>query len=145
MNTNSVSPTGTALTEIINKVMDKFDTDKDKKLSQAEFSSFLTGLLNLQVSTPAATTPAAVTNPIPRANDSIRPGEFRNPLAGFDYTKLDDPNMNTIKYRAARVFVDYSPMPENIPAVVERLRAQGINATQTGSDKVDFGDGYGPV
>ena len=33
----------------------------------------------------------------------------------------------------------------SLPAVVERLRAEGINATQTDMDKIDFGDGYGPI
>lgn len=148
MNTNSVSSTGTALTDLIAKVMDKFDTDKDKKLSQAEFSSFLTGLLGDQVSTIAATTPNATTNPTPRANDAVHVGAFRARLGGFDHHKMDDPSMAgamTSKYKAARIFQDFEPRPENLPAVIERLRAQGVNATQYGLDKIDFGDGYGQI
>ncbi|HUU33051.1 MAG TPA: hypothetical protein VMW48_03250, partial [Vicinamibacterales bacterium] len=51
----------------------------------------------------------------------------------------------TSKYVAARVFQDFPPMPESIPGVIERLKAQGINAVQTDHDKIDFGDGYGPI
>ncbi len=148
MNTNSVSATGTALTDLIAKVMDKFDTDKDKKLSQAEFSSFLTGLLEGQASTTAATTPAAATNPVPRSGDVVHIGQFRARLGGFDHNKLDDPTMAgamTSKYKAARIFQDYDPKPESLPAVIEKLRAQGMNATQFGIDKIDFGDGYGQI
>jgi hypothetical protein len=148
MNTNSVSATGTALTDLISRVMDKFDTDKDKKLSQAEFSQFLTGLLDGQVSTGAATTPNATPNPTPRAADAVHVGEFRSRLGGFDHRKMDDPAMAgamTSKYKAARIFQDYEPKPENLPAVIEKLRAQGVNATQIGLDKVDFGDGYGAI
>lgn len=148
MNTNSVSATGTALTDLISKVMDKFDTDKDKKLSQAEFSSFLTGLLEGQVSTSAVTTPNATTNPTPRASDAVHVGAFRIKLGGFDHRKMDDPTIAgamTSKYKAARIFQDYEPKPESLPAVIEKLRAQGVNATQFGIDKIDFGDGYGQI
>ena len=151
MNTNSVSSTGTsALSDLIAKVMDKFDTDKDKKLSQAEFSQFLTGLLEGQVSTPSTSTPNATTNPTPRAadNNNVHVGQFRMRLGGFDHNKMDDPTIPgamTSKYKAARVFQDYEPKPENIPAVIERLRAQGLNCTQIGIDKIDFGDGYGAI
>jgi hypothetical protein len=149
MNTNSATSTGsTALTDLIAKVMDKFDTDKDKKLSQAEFSQFLTGLLEGQVAAPASVTPAATTNPTPRAAEGIHVGQFRSRLGGFDHYKMDDPTIGgamTSKYKAARIFQDYEPKPENIPAVIERLRAQGMNPTQIGLDKIDFGDGYGAI
>jgi hypothetical protein len=151
MNTNNVTSTGsTALTDLIAKVMDKFDTDKDKKLSQAEFSQFLTGLLEGQVAAPApaAATPAANTNPLPRAAESVHVGAFRSRLGGFDFRKMDDPTISgamTSKYKAARIFQDYDPRPESLPAVIEKLRAQGVNATQIGIDKVDFGDGFGAI
>ena len=55
------------------------------------------------------------------------------------------PGGGTSKYKAARIFQDYAPRPESIPAVIERLRADGVNAVQTDHDKIDFGDGYGPI
>ena len=150
MHTNNVTSTGsTALTDLIAKVMDKFDTDKDKKLSQAEFSQFLTGLLEGQAAAPAAVTPAATTNPIPRAAEPIvHVGAFRSRLGGFDFRKMDDPTMQgamTSKYKAARIFQDYDPKPESLPSVIEKLREQGVNATQISFDKIDFGDGYGAI
>ena len=61
---------------------------------------------------------------------------------------LDNPlvaGAQTSKYRAARIFQDYPAQPESLPAVVARLRAAGINAVQTSNDKIDFGDGFGPI
>lgn len=145
MITNNVtSPGSSALSDLISKVMDKFDTDKDKKLSQAEFSSFLTGLLEGQGSTPAATT-----TPVPKVPDpAVKVGDYRSRLAGFDFRKMDDPSIsdaNTSKYKAARIFQDYPPMPESLPAVIERLKAIGVNASHDGKDKIDFGDGFGQI
>ena len=133
-----------AISQLISRVMDKYDADKDGKLTSQEFGTFLTGLLGGGTGTARLTgtaSAAAAANP-------TSAGGYRGRLAGFDFAKLDDPSMRgagTSKYMAARIFQDYPPMPESIPAVVERLRAQGINAAQTDHDKIDFGDGYGPI
>ena len=131
--------TGTdAISQMISRVVDKFDTDKDGKLSADEFGSFLGGLLQ------GRGTGALTTEP-----DGVKaPGQYRMMLAGFDHNKLDNPTMQgagTIKYQAARIFQNYTPQPENLPAVIADLKAQGINATQIGIDKIDFNDGYGPI
>jgi len=127
-----------AISQMISRVVDKFDTDKDGKLSADEFGSFLGGLLqhgNLGSATAMQDTPKAT-------------GQYRMMLAGFDHNKLDNPSIQgagTIKYQAARIFQNYSPQPESLPAVIADLKAQGINATQIGIDKIDFNDGYGPI
>jgi hypothetical protein len=130
--------TGTdAISQMITRVVDRFDTDKDGKLSADEFGKFLGGLLQ-NGNLGAAATP----------DPSKATGQYRMMLAGFDHNKLDNPSMQgagTIKYQAARIFQNYAPMPESLPAVIADLKAQGVNATQIGIDKIDFNDGYGPI
>lgn len=137
--TNSSTAATDGLSQLIAKVMDKYDADKDGTLTSQEFGSFLTGLLGGSGLSGAA---------VAKDPGSEGNGGYRNRLAGFDFRKLDDPTMQgamTSKYKAARIFQDYPPMPESLPSVVDRLRAQGIDAKQTDFDKIDFGDGYGPI
>lgn len=144
MNFTNTSSTGAgdAISQLISRVMDKYDGDKDGQLTKAEFSSFLTGLIGGA---------GGGTRALARAVDptfAASTGAYRSRLAGFSHAKIDDPTIRdamTSKYVAARIFQDYPPMPESLPAVVDRLKAQGINATQTDFDKIDFGDGYGPI
>lgn len=140
MTTTTTTTTGTdPIQQLISKVMDKYDSNKDGQLTKAEFGSFLTGLLG-------GAGASSVT--IGKDPGTVATGQYRSRLAGFDFAKLDNPAMagaGTSKYIAARIFQDYPPMPESLPAVIDRLRAQGVNATQAGSDKIDFGDGYGPI
>jgi hypothetical protein len=140
--TTSVNGTGATdpMSQLVAKVMAKYDVDKDGTLTAQEFGGFLNGLLN------GGSSSAAALQAAPAA--SVTAGAYRSMLAGFDFTKLENPNMpggNTSKYKAARVFQDYPPRPESIPAVIDRLRAEGVNAVQIGLDKIDFGDGYGPI
>lgn len=72
-------------------------------------------------------------------------GQYRDQLSGFDMGKLNDPNHNTIKYQAARVFQNFAPSTESMPAVLAALRQAGLNVDQTSKDKFDFHDGYGPI
>lgn len=82
----------------------------------------------------------------PGPNSPLAPaGQYRNTLSGFNYDKLSDPNHNSIKYVAGRVFEQYAPTPDNISKVVSDLNAKGIPAQQTGPGDIDFGDGNGPI
>lgn len=130
-----------AISQLVSKVLERYDTDKNGSLTANEFGAFLGGLMSggagFSSVAAAKADPGAVTR-----------GAHRSSLAGFDARKIDDPSIRdamTSKYRAARIFQDYPPQPESLPAVVERLRAEGIDATQTDMDKIDFGDGYGPI
>ena len=102
------------------------------------------------------TTPAPTTTPSPTpggtgANDTtplpINEGPKPGNLEGFDQGKLDDKGKQTIKYRAARVFQQFSPADfvANPAAVIAALKAAGLNPTLVGKDKIDFNDGYGPI
>jgi len=157
MYTNNASSSNTdAISQLISKVMGKYDADKDGRLSSNEFGSFLTGLLGgpagQQSGTGAASAASAAggTAATDGTSGTYRErfdgdGPYRFYLAGFDHNNLDNPAMQTVKYRAARVFIDFKPQPENLPAIVDRLQQIGINAKQVSSDKIDFGDGWGPI
>jgi hypothetical protein len=137
---DATNPNGEGLDAIISRVIDRYDTDNDDKLSTTEFMQFLTGLM----SGTGIPTPPPTTN----VSESVSTGAHRASLAGFDAAKIDNPSLpgaGTSKYRAARVFQDYPPQRESLPAIVARLQAQGIDARQTDHDKIDFGDGYGPI
>jgi hypothetical protein len=147
MNTSASTSGNSAISDLIAKVMDKFDTDKDNKLSANEFSSFLTGLVGGTGVSGMPETGAAAGKAVSAAQQANLK-EYRGMLAGFDHVKIDNPDIRdamTSKYQASRIFQNFKPMPENLPAVVAELRAQGFNATQTDHDKIDFGDGYGPI
>lgn len=131
------------ISQLVSKVLDRFDGDKDGKLTASEFGSFLTGLLS-------GSGAAGLAMAAQKGGDDggLTRGAYRSSLAGFDARKIDDPSIRdamTSKYRAARIFQDYPPRPESIPLVIERLKAEGIDAVQTDIDKIDFGDGYGPI
>lgn len=142
MNSNSVTGSSSTLNDLISKVLDRFDTNKDGQLSTTEFGDFLSGVLGSR----AATSATLATDHATAVKTGG--GEHRGSLAGFDGNKIDDPSLpgaRTMKYTAARIFQDFKPMPENLPAIIERLRAEGIQATQVSFDKIDFGDGFGPI
>ena len=77
-----------------------------------------------------------------------RGGVFRNQLTGFNCNKLSPahPDAMNLKYVAARIFeqIDvYSADPT--AAAVAVFNELGIPATRVGKDKIDFGNGQGPV
>ena len=140
MNVSSKTTGNDAISQMISRVVEKFDTDKDGKLSANEFGTFLSGLLGNGLTAATGTGQAARVSPEPAGK-----GEFRHMLAGFDFNKIEDPIHQTMKYKAARIFQNYSPTPDNMGAVIADLKTQGISATQLGMDKIDFNDGYGPI
>ena len=82
MNLNTTTGTGTdAISQLISKVMDKYDGNKDGQLTKAEFGSFLTGLLGVSVPGTLAKDP------------EVQTGAYRSRLAGFAFAKLDHPTM----------------------------------------------------
>lgn len=70
---------------------------------------------------------------------------------GFDTGKLNDPNYLDAKYTpAAKTFsagmaAGVQISRGNLDAMVQFAQAHGMNARAVGDDKIDFGDGEGPV
>lgn len=73
-------------------------------------------------------------------------GDFGS-LSGWDMGRYNDPNVQNGKYQAGRIFSTFTPRPSNIGAVLgnEQFKAQFPKAKQVGVDKIDFGDGRGPI
>ncbi len=73
------------------------------------------------------------------------PGNFRDKLEGFDFYRLDDPSIQSIKYRTGRVFEHISPNSAVLWDVIRELKAVGLNPTRVSFDEIDFNDGNGAV
>lgn len=75
-------------------------------------------------------------------------GAFRHQLEGFNAAKFDPthPEGMTLKMIAGRVFEQFDVYSDSaIDDVVQALNAAGVSATKVGIDKIDFGNGEGPV
>jgi len=83
------------------------------------------------------------------ANPYHEAGRTYQQYAGWDTGKLNDPNHQTTKYNFMRT-VQQLGIPANSPgvlnAVADYMRNHGYPGTQVvGRDKIDFGDGFGPI
>lgn len=72
-------------------------------------------------------------------------GQYTSSLEGFDSGKLNDPNKHDAKYDFARIASNYPPTPAGLQQAMAQIKQAYPNAQLIGDDKVDFGDGYGPV
>jgi hypothetical protein len=125
------------------------DGNKDGKLSTGEFQSFLEGLLSKVGSqqTPGLGTQASAAAPAADAAPKVYQG-----MLGFDYVKLNDPNHTTPKYVFARATQDVTlpfdraSRSAGLQSITDYVKQHGYaNATVTGHDSIDFGDGMGSV
>lgn len=153
MSTSSIGST-TDLAQLASRLMDSVDANKDGQLSKQEFGNFLTNLLqgvskaspmnpsNAVASVPAGTATATVLNRTAAATTY-------QPIPGFDMAKMNNLAHVTTKYTFARTVQDMgllgAPKSEHLQAIVDAMNAKGANARVTGQDKIDFGDGYGPI
>jgi hypothetical protein len=77
-----------------------------------------------------------------------RPGQYRNQLEGFNDAKFDPahPEGMTLKMIAARIFEQFDVYaPGSFDEVVKAFNDLGIPASKVEPDKIDFGNGEGPV
>jgi hypothetical protein len=139
------------ISQLASRLMDRVDANKDGQLSKEEFGSFLTSLLRgLPTSSP--TSPAkssiATTSLLKTATAAAGTTHYQ-PIPGFDMGKMNNLEHTTPKYLFARAVQDLglfsAPLTSNLQAVVDALNANGMNATVTGDDTIDFGDGAGPI
>jgi hypothetical protein len=134
------------INELIGRVMDKFDTNKDKQLDANEFGAFLRGCLD---SAAVADSDADV-DAGDKLDDAVKASvEEFNPataswdlLHGFSAQNYYDKNMNTMKYQFARIAADYDPrQPGALERLVKDPRFTAVfpNARLVGKDSIDFG------
>lgn len=141
--------TGNTLSTLATQLFNSVDGNKDGKLSQGEFRSFLEGLLSkLGEGNESETTTPSVASPKLEETRSV----VYQPMLGFDYTKLNTPSHTTPKYVFARATQDLSfawdrpSRSAGLERIAEYARANGYpNTTVIGDDKLNFGDGHGEI
>lgn len=131
---------GSSIDALARQLMSQVDANKDGQLSAQEFGTFLTRMLD------GASDPSAV--PHNHVSPGLTGSEYQ-PMSGFDTSKLNDTSHTTMKYTFARAVQDLgllqAPTSDNLQAIVDRLAEAGVTATVVSKDKIDFGDGYGPI
>lgn len=81
-------------------------------------------------------------------NVGYNSGPFRDQLSGFDFSKISPshPDGMNLKYVAARIFEQINVQGlDPVAEAIAVFNEVGIPATQAGDDKIDFGDGQGPI
>ncbi len=141
---NSVSSSASDFSQVISRLMDSVDTNRDGQLSKHEFGSFLTTLLDgLSQSSP--TSPSLGTIATPSLTRSVTALSSYAPIPGFDSGKLNDQTHLTSKYRFGRAVQDLgllgAPTSDNLQAICDHLKEQGVTATVVDDDEIDFGEG----
>jgi hypothetical protein len=147
--TTKSSTANNPINELIAKVIDKYDTNKDKKLSADEFGSFLSGLLGNSVNGATSfNTATALEDDAKSTDTATRPVPFAptapnfSVMHGFSATNYFDEDMVSMKYTFARIAADYDPkQPGALDRVVAdpRFKAAFPNAKVVGHDGIDFG------
>ncbi len=97
----------------------------------------------LQTQAPAGASPGTDPN-------KYEAGRVYNPMPGFDTTKLNDLTHQSVKYDFARAVqtlgIPSGRLRGNLAPVISWMQARGYpNAKAVGDDKIDFGDGFGPI
>jgi hypothetical protein len=132
------------IAQIASRLMDRVDANRDGQLSKEEFGTFLTTLLQgvSQVS-PTSLSPSAIaTRGLVRAA-AVSPNY--TPVPGFVTEKMNDLTHTTLKYQFIRAVQDLgllgTPTTSNLQAIVDHLAQNGVTASVTGDDTIDFGEG----
>lgn len=145
MSSNAVDNVSVLASAIFKRV----DANGDGKLNGAEFQSFLQNLLGkVGNGTQGLGSEAGAIAPRSATADA----RTYQPMMGFDYAKLNDLSHTTPKYVFARATQnvnlawDRLSRSAGLQDIVDYVKQNGYpNATVTGKDSIDFGDGYGEI
>lgn len=154
------------LQNLIQNTMTAADLDKNGQLSQDEFASFFTALLQgISAKTTAGTTVSSNTTALTSSITAIKstlntplsstdPSAYA-PVPGFDLNKIRNLDHVNDKYTAAvRVFsrglaalgLDAVSSRGNLQPMADFAKDNGFPDAKTVSDdQIDFGDGHGPI
>jgi hypothetical protein len=145
MNSNAVDSVSVLASAIFKRV----DTNGDGQLNGTEFQSFLQNLLG-KVGNRTHGIGSEASAIAPRS--ATAEARTYQPMMGFDYTKLNDLSHTTPKYVFARatqnanLALDRLSRSAGLQDIVDQVKQNGYpNATVTGKDSIDFGDGYGSI
>jgi hypothetical protein len=143
---SSVS-SGNPLDQLARSLVDRFDANKDGQLTTDEFTSFLSSFLN-SVSTGTGNAfglSGAVPGALPPSSGP------KSPMEGFDAAKLADPSHDHVKYKFARVALNYSLNSVTdkasagalLDSMKADLQAAGIDVLGVKGDKIQVNDDAG--
>ena len=143
---SSVSSTN-PLDQLARSLVDRFDANKDGQLTTDEFTTFLSSFLN-SVSTGSNGNAFGLSGVVPTKSASSGP---KSPMEGFDAVKLADPSRNHVKYKFARVAMNYSlnSVTDKVSAgalldsMKADLQAAGIDVLGIKGDKIQVNDDAG--
>lgn len=134
-----------ALATLAQTLFKRVDTNNDGQLNGNEFKGFLEALLNKVGGSQTGLLGGA------SASASDKPKVYQG-MIGFDYAKLNNPNHGTAKYVFARATQDLEfpwdrpSRSEGLQRIADYAKERGYaNSVVIGDDKIDFGDGFGPI
>ena len=151
---SNTSINGLSVSELAASLTQKLDADRDGRISNTEFTGFLTQFLGAlktgTASSQAMTSLSALTGGTSsltgwtHATARTKMGT----LAGYDSTKLANENHRSAKYEIGRILQYYPNTPDGLKAALPEIQQLAPNARIVGSkgDKIDFGgwvDGRG--
>lgn len=134
-----------ALTDLAQQLVQRFDTNGDGSLTTQEFTSFLTSFVGSLGGSTSSTSGAS----------SAATSDFRrtggSPMEGFDFRKMGDPSVTTVKYKFARVaqnwnlnsVTDMSSADSLLNAMRSDLESNGVTVLQVSKDKLQILDDNG--
>lgn len=132
------------LTDLAQSLVQKFDTNGDGSLTTQEFTSFLTSFVG-SLGTGGRGASAA-------ADSASHPDRIGgSPMEGFDFRKIGDPSVTTVKYKFARVaqnwnlngVTDMAAAESLLNSMRGELEANGVTVLAVSKDKLQILDDFG--
>jgi len=160
----TVSSLNAGVSEVSQSLFDALDKNGDQRISMDEFRNLLDVLIGdtgrpkksgaLGPGATAAKAPEPAARPAAATAADTAPAGFA-PIQGFDFGKLTNLSYQSPKYSpAVRAFSealfalkpDAASSRDNLGSIVDYVKQRGFpNAAAVGDDKIDFGDGVGPI
>jgi hypothetical protein len=126
------------VSDLVNAIVQKFDSNGDGKLSKDEFGAFLTNLIGGSGAAGRLATAATSSIGSAASTPQARAGKF----AGFDMVKMDDEHNKSFKYQIGRILRFYPNTAAGLEQALPEIQKLVPGAKIVGSkgDKIDFGD-----
>ena len=159
----TVSSMNAGVSDVSQQLFKALDTNGDQRISLDEFRNLLdvligdTGMGKKSGALGPGSTANKARGPVVRAQATPAPATpdgFAS-IQGFDFTKLTNTSYQSPKYSpAVRAFSQalFALNPsaaasrDHLEPLVEAVKQRGFpNAAAVGDDKIDFGDGVGPI
>jgi hypothetical protein len=148
----NTGPSVNTVQDLTTALMSRYDVNKDSKLSSEEFSSLLGNLMGPSGVTgtgAVSATKLAGTTPI---TSLAAAGTYRHQLEGFDRNKMDNPSVQSVKYRFGRVAERYDVNAASssmasaeslLNSMTSDLTAAGLTILGVSKDRIQMLDDSG--